>query len=192
MRAVTVGILPRRRQISVRAGEQNTPRQIRMVLIRARVVQAERHVRARQIEIIRRRHRVRRHIHPHARQVVQQHSRTGQLDPLHPRQLRQRHQAVGMRLQRKHQPRRHGLFGNRLGAQVAQGRQSVVPLARKQNYVQWLIERQGLLLHRQRQQRARQLVIRLVRQHGPRPRHRCQQPRPLGRHAHQRRVVGDV
>ena len=192
VRAVTIRIHARHRQICVRVREGNPPSQIRMALVGTAVVEIERHVGARQIQIIGRRHRVRRHVDPRARQVVQQDPPVGQLDPLHAGQLRQRHQAVRMRSHREHPPQRHRLFGQQLGTQVAQGPQCVVPLTGKERQVQRLIQRQGLLLHRQRQQHPRHLVIRLVAQHCPRPRHRSQQARPLRRHPHQCRVVRDV
>ena len=182
--AVTVH---QREGIGVRA--EHSPGQIRMRRVHSRVIDVQHHVGAAQTQIIAIGHRVPRYSHPHPRQIVQQRPSPPIFDPLHLPQLRQRHQTVRMRFHRQHRPERRPLFLHHRRAQFAQCPKSPVSLPSKKRDIQGPIQRQRSPLHRQRQQRLRQFVIRLINQHRPHARQSHQLTRPLGRYPYQARVV---
>ena len=136
-----------------------------MHAINARVIDIHRYVGAGQVEIIWSvGERVGRNAHNDARQIIHKTARHIDLDLLGQRQLRDGHKAPGRNAHNQGGTKWAAIFANQGRSQLGQGRQGGVALAGEGRDTQGIGLR--LLLDGGRQERAVQLVIWLVRQHG--------------------------
>ncbi len=136
--------------------------------------------------------RIRCHAQAHPAQIIRRHPLAMPLHHLHARQPRQFRPTHDRRLNRQHRPERRPRLRQHLGPKLLQRFTRLHLRVREQHQVQPRPLRQRLFLHSHAQQRRLQLVVRLIRQHGLRPRIGPQRVRPRRRRPHQIRVIRNV